>query len=450
MLPSDWGTPPDRRPRLALVALLLAALGASAPARADDDKGDGEKAAEKPSGENEKKDGGSKKSNLVGRVNSEVSVYSDTEAVTVFTPTIGASIENPLSEWSIGANYLVDVVSAASVDIVATASRQWKEVRHAASFDAAYKIGSVVGLGASGSLSLEPDYVGWGVGGTVSVDLFQKNATLLAGYSFGHNTIGRGGTTYPECSANPNVSYCNSSPTPFSVFSRTVITHSINGALTLLVNRDTILAFVGDAIIEIGDSSKPYRYVPMFAPDVAPQVPVAATIDTVNSLRLPERPLEQLPTSRDRFAVTVRLAHRFSTSTLRISERFYRDTWGLTASSTDVRYIFDLGTRVSLWPQARLHLQTPVAFWQRAYVANYTPGGQWDLPALRTGDRELGPLRGLTGGAGIQIRVGPEASPASYTLNLAGQAVWTSYLDDLYVSSRVSGLGVMSMEAVFE
>jgi Protein of unknown function (DUF3570) len=378
----------------------------------------------------EKESAGSKKSNLVGRVSSEVSFYTDSEAVTVVTPTIGASLENPLSEWSVGAHYLVDAVSAASVDIVATASRRWREVRHAADAEAAYKIGSV-GLGASGSFSVEPDYVGWGAGGTVSIDLFQKNATLLAGYSFGHDVRGR-------------------SDTPFSVFSHLTLTHSVNGALTVLVNRDTIFSMVADAIIENGDTSKPYRYIPMFAPSVANQIPVGASIDVVNADRLQVRPLEQLPLQRDRFAGTVRLAHRFSSSTVRISERFYRDTWGLTASSTDARYIFDAGSRVSIWPHARLHLQTPVAFWQRAYTAGLSSGGNWEVPALRTGDRELGPLRGLTGGGGIQIRIGPDSSPADFTLNLQGEAVWTTYLNDLYITNRVSGLGVVAMEAVFE
>ncbi len=35
--------------------------------------------------------------------------------------------------WSVDGRYLVDVVSAASVDIVSTASRRWEEVRHAGS-----------------------------------------------------------------------------------------------------------------------------------------------------------------------------------------------------------------------------------------------------------------------------------------------------------------------------
>ena len=78
------------------------------------------------------------------------------------------------------------------------------------------------------------------------------------------------------------------------------------------------------------------------------------------------------------------------------------------------------------------------------------PKNSKDVPALRTGDRELGPLRGLTGGAGMQIKIGPSSAPADLTLNLQGEAIWTSYLDDLYVTQRASGLGVVALEAVFE
>jgi hypothetical protein len=170
----------------------------------------------------------------------------------------------------------------------------------------------------------------------------------------------------------------------------------------------------------------------------------------VNADRLQLKVREQLPLSRDRYALTGRIAHRFSSSTLRVSERFYRDSWGLTASSTDVKYIFDLGERVSLWPHARLHLQAPVSFWQRTYTATQTSTGAWEVPSIRTGDRELGPLRGLTGGAGIQIKIGPSASPADFTLTLQGETIWTSYLNDLYIENRVSGLGVLALEAVIE
>jgi Protein of unknown function (DUF3570) len=393
-------------------ALIASLLLPAVPAHSDDEPSGTEEPAGSKGNEAEKKKPQAH-SDVVAKVSTEVSEYSDSDGVTVSTPTIGASLENPISEWSLGGRYLVDVVSAASVDIVATASRRWREVRQAGNFDGSFKLGDV-GLAGSGSF-----------------DFFEKNVTTLLGYAYGHDTIGI-------------------HRTPFSAFSHNVDSHAINAALTVVVNRSTLLALVGDVIIESGDSSKPYRYIPMFSASEAPRIPAGATIDSVNQDRLPIRPLEQLPLKRDRFAVTARLAHRFSSSTLRIEERFYQDTWGLTATSTDLRYIVDLGRRVSFWPHARLHLQAPVTFWKRAYVADYTPGGAFVVPALRTGDRELGPLRAITGGGGININVGSDKNPSAWAIGLRGDAIWTGFLDDLYIKDRVSGFGAFTLDAVFE
>src|SRR5262249_15595436 len=148
---------------------------------------------------------------------------------------------------------LVDVVSAASVDIVSTASRRWREVRQEGDFDGNVKFGDF-GVGASGSVSVEPDYVAWAAGGTLSYDFAPKNVTVLGGYAFGHDTIGRSGTS-------------------FDVFSRVVVTHTANLALTVVVNKDTLLSFVSDVIFQEGDSSKPYRYIPMFTASAAAKIP---------------------------------------------------------------------------------------------------------------------------------------------------------------------------------
>jgi hypothetical protein len=182
----------------------------------------------------------------------------------------------------------------------------------------------------------------------------------------------------------------------------------------------------------------------MFSKAEAQNVPKGASIDYVTAHRLFERPLEQLPLARRRFAFTGRLAHRFETSTIRALERVYVDTWGLSASSTDVRWIFDFGPRVSVWPHARFHFQTPVSFWQRAYVAGAAPG--WSIPEFRTGDRELGPLWTATGGGGIKFHIGPSGEPRKWAISLDADGMYTSFLDDLYVTSRTGLLGTMTLE----
>jgi hypothetical protein len=145
--------------------------------------------------------------------------------------------------------------------------------------------------------------------------------------------------------------------------------------------------------------------------------------------------------------LTGRYAHRFDASTLRLEERIYDDSWGLLASSSDVRWIFDLGRRLAIWPHARFHAQTSVSFWQLAYVSGSGTG--WSLPEYRTGDRELGPLFTTVGGFGIKWYVGSDAQPQRWALQLTGDAMYTSFLDDLYVTSRTAFLGALGLEGEF-
>jgi hypothetical protein len=181
----------------------------------------------------------------------------------------------------------------------------------------------------------------------------------------------------------------------------------------------------------------------MFAPGTS--VPRGASIDEVTALRLSARPLEQLPLSRTRYVASARLAHRYTSSTLRLDERVYTDSWGLKATSTDVRMLFDVDPRVELGPHLRFHAQAPVDFWQRAYILR--PG--FDFPALRTGDRELGPLVTTTVGGTLRVGVGPSTRPRSWVVGLELSGASTQYLDDLYITSRLSGLGALTMEVEF-
>jgi Protein of unknown function (DUF3570) len=403
-------------------ALVLAASSLTAGAvRAGDDqdeKNTDDKATGEHRPERKLEDTSNKHASL------EIAGYNDSDHVTVFTPSISADIQNVTAGASIRGSYLVDVVSAASVDIVSTASRRWSEVRQAGSLGVTYKPHDF-GVDLGGSLSSEPDYLSYGLAVTVIHDFDERNLTAQFGYGYSHDISGRHGT-------------------PFSVFSREINRGSFNGGLSIVIDRATLLGFSGDVVIENGDQSKPYRYIPMFAPDVASSVPKGASIDFVTANRLPERPLEQLPLSRHRFALTTRYAHRYDESTLRLEERLYDDSWGLFASTTDAKWIVDLGRRFAVWPHLRFHDQGEVSFWQRAYISGPAPG--WDLPEYRTGDRELGPLWSFTAGGGVKVYIGSEKDPHAWGIALHGDVMYTSFLDDLYLLNRTGIFGAVTLE----
>jgi hypothetical protein len=364
---------------------------------------------------------------LTTKASAEVSGYADTDHVLVASPSVAASVANPLSGWSFGAHYLVDVVSAASVDIVSTASPRWVETRNAGSAEGSFKLGSA-SLSASGVFSSEPDYLSLAAGATMSIDLMEKNVTPFLGFTYGQDQVGKTGLQHQ---------YWREKDT-------------LGGQLgvTFVVNRSTISSLQIDASQETGYLAKPYRFVPLFAPGQGASIPAGASIDEVNAKRLDIRPAEQVPGSRHRFAITSRLARRFESATLRLEERAYGDTWGLNASTTDLRYLFDVGDRLTLWPHLRFHVQNHVVFWQRAYEAVAGPNGTLGVPVIRTGDRELSSLYSPTLGAGLRWKF-IDGFRTSWAVVMEVDGAYTKYLDALYISDRGGIFSTFAVEGEF-
>ena len=362
---------------------------------------------------------------VTARASTEIAGYTDSVGVSVFTPSVAGSVESPTAGWAANGRYLIDVVSAASPDIVATASPRWQETRHGGNFGARYKPGTF-GVGVGGAASYTPDYLAVSGGVNVTQEVDDKNLTLLGGYNLGRDTIGRTGTS-------------------FSTFSNELTSHAFTLGASRVVNPGLVIGVYADVMLERGEQSKPYRYIPIFSPEVAPTVPRGATAISVADARLVARPLEQLPRERNRYAVTGRMGWRMEKMTIRLEERLYNDDWGLRASTTDLRWFIDVAERVTVWPHIRVHVQNGVDFWKRAYSAR----SAGDLPALRTGDRELGPLSNFSGGGGVRIGLGPSGAKDIIALQVTADGTWTTFTDAIYVKNRFSALGTTSLEVTF-
>ena len=358
----------------------------------------------------------------------EGSGYTDSTNVHVFSPAINASVVSPTQGWNVGASYLIDFVSAASPDIVSMASPAYKEVRHAVAAGGGYKVGAA-DLSVNGFLGSEPDYLSRSVGGAVATELNDKLITPRIGYNFSSDRIGIRNT-------------------PFAQFERNLTTHEVEAGITFVMSPTTLLVTGITGQFEIGENAKLYRYIPMFAPDIASRIPVGATIDLVNQYRLPMRPLEQLPTERDRYALGLRLAKRFNNlnSTLRLDQRLYYDTWGIAATTTDARYVQDVGKRFRFWPHLRLNAQTGASFYQLAYAALLNSDGSITVPLYRSDDRELGPLVTLTAGGGLRFGLTPPDSKTQIGLNVAGDLMYTRFFDALFVTTRTAAYGTVGID----
>nr|WP_240807008.1 DUF3570 domain-containing protein [Polyangium spumosum] len=336
--------------------------------------------------------------------------YTDTLNTTVVSPAAYVSGENPTAGWQVGGSFVVDVVSTASPDIVATASRRWNETRYAGSLSGDFKV-KTVKVGLNGAVSVEPDYLARSVGVALSTDLKSKMVTPTLAYNLGFDVLSRAGT-------------------PFEVFSEDIMRHTIDAGVSLVIDPSTIVVVGGTAELVFGDTSKPYRHIPMFTQAVASRVPLGATRQVVSSNRLPFAPLEQLPTERSRFALVGRAAKRFDKTTIRGDERVYVDTWGQMASTTDARFFFDVNDDLRVGSHLRFNIQSSVDFWKRAYIAEQTAAG-WNVPQYRTSDRELGALMGFTLGANVRYAL---ARVLSAQLQVEG--LYNQYFDHIYVFNR--------------
>lgn len=354
------------------------------------------------------------------RAGLENAFYTDSFETTVYSPALFVSGENPTAGWQVGGSFLIDVVSTASPDIVATASRRWNEVRYAGSLAGDYKIGPAK-VGLNGAVSVEPDYVARGLGASVSADLASKMVTPTLAYNFSFDILGRADTS-------------------FDVFRQDIYRHTIDAAVSLVIDPSTIAVVGGTVEIGTGDTSKPYRHIPMFTSPIADRIPRSATREVVAAYRLPVAPLEQLPVDRSRFAIVARGARRFEKSTIRAEERLYIDSWGQKASTTDARFFMDFTEKLRVGTHARFNIQGPVDFWRRAYVAEQSPTG-WRLPQYRTSDRELGPLFGVTIGGGARYSL---ASFLAAQVQVEG--MYTQFLDHIYVWNRFGVLSTATLE----
>ncbi len=349
------------------------------------------------------------------KTRTEVTGYKDTDATNVITPGIRADVLSVTSGWDVGASFLVDVVTAASTDVVSTASPKWTDVRYVPGLDAKFKAGpTTISLGAGGSI--ESDY--WAGSGSVGIsfDLAQKTITPAFSYGFGYDIAGR-------------------RDTPLSVYSLEMMSHAFNLSINFVVNKSTIFVPGFAAVIEVGDQEKPYRWLPTFTEGT--EVANGASREEVDKVRTSARLGENTPDLRTRYALSGLIAHRFGKATIRVEERLYIDNWLLMATTTDGMLPIDVSSAVRIWPHLRFHAQKGVDFWNRAYVVSEDNQGNVIAPQLRTGDRELGPLLGATGGAGI--RFGSE----TVGFTISADAIYTHFLDQLYITDRLAGFGAL-------
>jgi hypothetical protein len=278
-----------------------------------------------------------------------VSVYVDDDSTTVVTPTVILQ-KNIFEETSLNFQYLADIQSCASVDVVSTASPSmgYEETRHSFTIGAQHRR-QLTTLGGGFSYSTENDYISHAFLGNLSQELFKRNFTVGLNLAVRWDEIGRVNDEF---------------------FEENLTGVTANISLTQLLSPKWVAQFVYTLEVLDGYQASPYRFVP---------VGTESNFDADFSVP------ETHPRKRVRNAFTGRLKQSVSERWfLEQSLRFYFDTWGMTAQTLLLQAYCEVSTPVTLRFRYRFHNQSRADFYQEWYPT---------LQEYMSRDRELGTLQ---------------------------------------------------------
>lgn len=349
-------------------------------------------------------------------LSTDSSVYTDTDNVLIVTSQVGASRALDDAGGKASATALVDVVSAASVDVVAQASKRFDEIRGEANLAVSKAFGETI-PSLDYRISNEADYLSNGFGGGLVLRLGTPDTVLSTDYHLALDTIGRSGT-------------------PFSTFSRSLTTHSADLGLTQTLSPRALLRFVYTLTVQRGYMEKVYRFVPLFDATGLGRARadgVDLTLESFDDYRLATRPPEEVPDTRVRQALALRGLYYLEgiDGSARADYRFYLDDWGMTAHTLELSLYFPIGGPFMLDVLTRGYLQSAADFYERAYVVQ-TVG---EIPRYRTVDRKLSPYYAATLGSRVELELDP------FRVYFEVSCAYTRFTDFFYLERELALIG---------
>lgn len=229
-------------------------------------------------------------------------------------------------KYSVSANYYVDMISSASIDVVTTAS-PYKEERNQASL-ALDMLNGKTQYNVSVANSDENDYTANTASVNVSQDLFGDLTTVSFGFSRGWDEVRKRGD---------------------SEFSEDVDRRSYRLGVSQIVTPKLMMSFAYETITDEGFLNNPYRSVRYLDPDspagFAYQPEVYPRTRTSNAASL---------------SASYFLPYR---AALNGEYRYFTDTWGIDANTVRVGYTHPLGPRWVLEGGYRWYDQSAADFY---------------------------------------------------------------------------------------
>jgi hypothetical protein len=248
---------------------------------------------------------------------------------------------------SVSAQYYVDAVSNASIDVVTTAS-PFKETRHAVDFGADWLVRDTL-LTLSAGRSREPDYLVEAFGLDVAHEVYGGMTTVSAGFTRSRDQVGQKGTPGWIDRA----------------------THwQYRGGLTQILTPRWLASVNLEIVSDEGFLGSPYRAARVFGAAVPERNPRTRTSRAV-----------KLRTAGDTGALLPR-------SALYAEYRYYWDTWDIRAHTTELGASKYVGESFLVDASLRLYAQDKALFYsddaqvETRYVSRNRQLSSFDSTAL--------------------------------------------------------------------
>ena len=313
-------------------------------------------------------------------------IYTDNDHTTVVSPLVRIS-KDAWRGGILGASFVADVVTSASVDVVTNATARMTDFRKEVAGTITQKISDTTLSGAY-IYSAENDYQSHNFNLGLTQDFLQKNSTLAVSYAGSLNDVGRSGD------AN---------------FHKSLDVHTVDAAWTQLLNARTLMEFAYTFGYATGYQASPYRFV---------------HVESSPDFKVPETD----PDQRFRHAFVVGLKrHVLKDSAIQLDYRFYLDNWGVTSHTGQFQYVVDFGA-ATLRLRQRFYYQTAASFFQ----SHYTEVGEG---GYLTADRELSTLWSTLTGAKVTIKA--DKLVKGLSLEAKADVFYFSYIDFAYLHSRL-------------
>lgn len=323
-----------------------------------------------------------------GELSLHAGYYADNDHVTVANPSVRARV--PLSRRvTAHAGYGLDIISAASVDVVASASRS-VERRHDSTLGAQVALDPLTTVTVTGRDSREPDYRSDGVTASLDRETSARDRRLRLELRSRWDRVGPGWVLQQ----------------PADLYAG-----ALAASVTQVVNRLTIVR-VGLQVEGLsGFQSSVYRYVP------------------VAGQWVPER----VPDARGRAAATVRV-QRSVRPGLAVTAEYglTADTWGLIAHAGELGLRWEPTRALLVDFRTRVMRQSATDLYQGDYTA---------LTAWRTRDRLLGAMSTLWPQLSVQWVWPAWPAPPTWSVGLRGTWMHQQFDDYAPLRSRDAATG---------